>query len=98
MRFSKRLKISGSEIFTHHKNGISFWNLLYTTAYRMMATSMAHGLFVAPSTRTLSLSVPTLCISVMSAFLIRRVVSLSSSDRAEDSPSTFRFQFIDLDR
>ena len=55
---------------------------------RRMAESRTHGIFVAPRTRIPSISLPTPCICTRNSVLIRRALSLSFSERDEQSEST----------
>lgn len=75
-----------------HGNQFSNCNsLILPTAYMylmQMAESNTHGLLVAPSTRTPSLSTPTPCICNRNSVLILRAESESFSLRAPHSVST----------
>lgn len=59
----------------------SFWHLSSSNNgyLLLMAESRVHGIFVAPSTSTPSLSFPTPCIWTRNSVLIRRAASLSFS-------------------
>uniref|UniRef100_A0A182IA17 Uncharacterized protein n=1 Tax=Anopheles arabiensis TaxID=7173 RepID=A0A182IA17_ANOAR len=62
---------------------------------RRIAESSIQGVLVAPSTSTPSLSLPTPCICTRNSVLMRRALSLSLSDRAEQSESTSSMKTID---
>ena len=60
-----------------------------------MAASSTQGMFVAPSTRMRSLSLPTPCICTRNSVLMRRADSDSLSERDEHSESTSSMKMID---